>query len=319
MTKTQTQRREPREAREGARDGGRETRDGRDAGRETREAPSREPSIREGAAPRDGREASRDNRDPPVRQLVLPGDRVGDKRSIPGPGTKMVQGNLVATTAGLLQAMGEKVSILPMNGCYEPKAGDLVVGIINEANPGNWILDIKAPWLAPMHVSEVPWRVDFGETTSYLKPGDAVLCKILFVDEQKKVQVTLKDRNLSKLEGGELMEVTPVKVARVIGKNGSMVNLLKEYIECWMFVGQNGRIWINGEPKEVILAKEAIQMIADHAHLPGVTERVKAFLESKRPGGLDAGLPVARARARNEEAAKAPEAPAEAAASGEEE
>ncbi len=228
------------------------------------------------------------------RQLVLPGDTVGDRRSVPGTGTKKVGDRVVAVAAGLLQEMGEKVSVLPMRGTYEPRTGDLVVAVVNEANPGNWILDIRAPWPAPLHVSEVPWRVDFGETTQYLKPGDAVLCKVLFVDEQKKVQVTLKDRNLTKLEGGEIIEVSPVKVARVIGKNGSMLNLLKEYVECWMFVGQNGRIWLNGDGKEVLLAKEAIELIAREAHLPGVTEKVKALLESRRPGGIDAGLETER-------------------------
>ena len=228
------------------------------------------------------------------RHLVLPGDAVGDKRSIPGPGTKKVGDRVVATSAGLLQQMGEKISVLPLNGAYDPRPGDQVIGIITEANTGNWIVDIKAPWLAPLHVSEVPWRVDFGETTSYLKGGDAILCKVLFVDEQKKVQVTLKDRNLMKLEGGELMEVGPVKVARVIGKNGSMLNLIKGYVECWLHVGQNGRIWLNGEAKEVLIAKKVIQTIADEAHLPGVTERVTALLESLRPGGLDAGLATDR-------------------------
>ena len=264
--------------------------------------------------PRGGRDRDTDSTPEPraERQLVLPGDAVGDKRSIAGPGTKKVGDRLVATTAGLLQTMGEKVSILPMNGAYDPKPGDMVVGVINEANTGNWIVDIRAPWLCPLHVSEVPWRVDFGETTAYLKPGDAILCKVLFVDDQKKVQVTLKDRNLMKLEGGELMEVPPVKVARVIGKSGSMLNLLKEYVECWMLVGQNGRIWLNGDADEVLLAKEAIQTIVDHAHLPGVTERVKALLESRRPGGIDAGLPITRGDA-------APASEQKPAASGEEE
>ncbi|HJQ93822.1 MAG TPA: exosome complex RNA-binding protein Rrp4 [Candidatus Thermoplasmatota archaeon] len=246
------------------------------------------PRAPRGGEPEPDREPSRE------RHLVLPGDAVGDKRSIAGPGTKKVGDRLVAVTAGLLQQMGEKVSVLPMNGNYDPKPGDMVVGVINEANTGNWIVDIRAPWLCPMHVSEVPWRVDFGETTAYLKPGDAILCKVLFVDDQKKVQVTLKDRNLMKLEGGELMEVPPVKVARVIGKSGSMLNMLKEYVECWMLVGQNGRIWLNGDADEVLLAKDAIQSIVDHAHLPGVTERVKELLESRRPGGIDAGLPITR-------------------------
>lgn len=239
------------------------------------------------------------------RQLVLPGDAVGDKRSIPGPGTKKVGDRIVATSAGLLQQMGEKVSVLPLNGAYDPRPGDQVVGIIKEANTGNWIVDIKAPWLAPLHVSEVPWRVDFGETTSYLKEGDAILCKVLFVDEQKKVQVTLKDRNLMKLEGGELMEVAPVKVARVIGKNGSMLNLIKGYVECWLHVGQNGRIWLNGDPAEVLAAKKVIQTIADEAHLPGLTERVTALLEQLRPGGLDAGIVTERRTTRNDPSSKA--------------
>jgi len=243
---------------------------------------------------------------PNERQLVLPGDKVGDRRSIAGPGTKMVGDSLVAVTAGILQPMGEKVSVLPMMGCYEPRVGDLVVGVIREANPGNWIVDIRAPWPAPMHVSEVPWRVDFGETTSYLKTGDAVLCKVLFVDEQKKVQVTLKDRNLSKLEGGEIYEIPPTKVARVIGKNGSMLNLLKEYVECWLFVGQNGRIWLNGEPGEVLLARSVIQASCDQAHLDGLTERIKAMLEERRPGGIDAGITIERTKPeRNTESASA--------------
>ena len=244
------------------------------------------------------------------RQLVLPGDVVGDKRSIPGAGTKKVGDRLVATSAGILQAAGEKVTVLPMNGAYEPRPGDQVVGIVTEANTGNWIIDVRAPWLAPLHVSEAPWRVDFGETTNYLKVGDAILCKILFVDEQKKVQVTLKDRNLSKLEGGEIYEVPPTKVARVIGKNGSMLNLLKEYVECWLFVGQNGRIWLNGEPKEVLMAREVIQWICDNAHLDGLTEKVKAMLESRRPGGIDAGITIERTKPeRNQESASESAAP----------
>ncbi|MEA3143953.1 MAG: exosome complex component [Thermoplasmata archaeon] len=242
------------------------------------------------------------------RQLVLPGDVVGDKRSIPGPGTKKVGDRLIATSAGILQEQGEKVAILPMNGAYEPRPGDQVVGVVVEANTGNWIIDVRAPWLAPLHVSEAPWRVDFGETTNYLKVGDAILCKILFVDEQKKVQVTLKDRNLSKLEGGEIYEVPPTKVARVIGKNGSMLNLLKEYVECWLFVGQNGRIWLNGEPKEVLLAREVIQAICDNAHMDGLTEKIKAMLEKQRPGGIDAGITIERTKPeRNEESASQPD------------
>ncbi len=225
------------------------------------------------------------------RELVLPGDKLGSSKGIQaGDGTAVVGEHVVALAPGLVNRHKDRVSVIPVNGSYEPRTGDTVVGVVAEANPGNWIIDIKAPWLAPLHVSEAPWRVDFGETMEYLRPGDAVLCKILFVDEQKKVQVTLKDRNLTKLEGGELMEVPPVKVARIIGKNGSMLNLIKEYAECWLFVGQNGRIWMNGDPEEVLLARQAIDMIAKESHLPGLTDRVRAFLKENKPQGADSTL-----------------------------
>lgn len=222
------------------------------------------------------------------RTLVLVGDELAnDNETRPVEGAARVGDKVVATHSGYVRHHAGRVGVIPFKGSYEPRAGDTVVGIVRECNPGNWIIDIRAPWDAPMHVSEAPWRVDFGETMQYLRPGDAILCKILFVDGQKKVQVTLKDRNLSKLEGGEILEVPPVKVARIIGKNGSMLNLVKGYVECWLYVGQNGRVWINGEPDEVLLAREAIELIANEAHLPGLTDRVKAFLQARKPDGVD--------------------------------
>ena len=86
------------------------------------------------------------------------------------------------------------------------------------------------------------------------------------------------------------MEVPPVKVARIIVRNGSMLNLIKGYVECWLFVGQNGRIWINGEADEVLLCRRVIETIASEAHLPGLTDRVKDLLEQFRPGGIDADI-----------------------------
>ncbi len=222
------------------------------------------------------------------RQLVLAGDKLAnDPDARTSAGTARIGGAIVATHTGFVRKAGETYSVIPFNAAYEPRAGDTVVAMVKECNPGNWILDIRAPWDAPMHVSEAPWRVDFGETLKYLAPGDMILCKVLFVDEQKKVQCTMKDRNLMKLEGGEVIEVPPVKVARIIGKNGSMLNLIKEYVECWLYVGQNGRVWIDGDADEVLLAEEVIQLIARDAHLPGLTDKVRALLEEKKPGGVD--------------------------------
>ncbi len=110
--------------------------------------------------------------------------------------------------------------------------------------------------------------------------GDVILAKILMVDETMRFQVTLKDQGLRKLQDGQIVEISPSKVPRVIGKSGSMIQMIKGYTNCRIFVGQNGRIWLDGEVDDIMHAIKAIQMIEQDAHSFGLTERVKEYLES---------------------------------------
>jgi exosome complex component RRP4 len=89
----------------------------------------------------------------------------------------------------------------------------------------------------------------------------------------------MQEHGLRKLTGGMVMEVSPSKVPRVIGKNGSMIQMLKNMTSCRIYVGQNGRIWIDGELDSIVRAVQAIKMIEDEAHSQGLTEKVKALLE----------------------------------------
>ena len=50
-----------------------------------------------------------------------------------------------------------------------------------------------------MHVNEVPWKVEFGDTSRYLGMGQVVLLKVLSVDESKKINVTMKDSGLRRI------------------------------------------------------------------------------------------------------------------------
>lgn len=212
--------------------------------------------------------------------LVVPGDVLGDANERkPGNYTYAKDGQIIAARLGVLRENGKFLNIIPLSGVYNPQQGDTVVGIVMSVGPSNWIVDINAPYPAPMHVSETPWDVEFGETAEYLRAGDALLCKVLFVDENRRVQVTMKDSNLNKLEGGQVIEVAPSKVARVIGRGGSMVNLIKKYTDVWTFIGQNGRIWINGDPDMIRAAVDTINLIAREAHQPGLTTMVEEFLQ----------------------------------------
>lgn len=213
------------------------------------------------------------------RRVVIPGELIAEgTRFKPGPGAYTRGGNLYANRLGIVQERQGQLGVVPLSGVYAPRAGDLVVAIVTEVGPSNWLTDINGPYPAPLHSSETPWRIEFGETSEYLRAYDTILAKILFVDETKKTQITLKDPQCKKLEGGQVIEIQPSKVARVIGKQGSMITLIKKFTDVWMFVGQNGRIWLNGEPEAIRTAVNTIRLIEDQAHRSGLTAMVTEFL-----------------------------------------
>ena len=219
----------------------------------------------------------------PKRELVLPGDVIDDTGAKAGEYAYSREGKVYAAVMGIKNVSPIGVSVIPLWGQYMPSAGDFVIGIVNDIGPSNWMIDINAPYPAPLHVSEVPWKVEFGDTSRFLNIGNVVLLKILSVDESKKIQVTMNDSGLRKVEGGLLVEIAHSKVSRVIGKSGSMIQLLKSASGCRIFVGQNGRIWIDGEEDRAAVVADAIKMIEEKAQARDLTEKVKKYLESKLP------------------------------------
>lgn len=219
----------------------------------------------------------------PKRELVLPGDLLDSNGAKVGEYAYERDGKVYAAVLGIKNVSPNGVGVIPLHGQYMPVAGDLVIGMINDIGPSNWMVDINAPYPAPLHVSEVPWKVEFGDTSRFLNIGDVVLLKVLSVDESKKIQVTMNDSGLRKIEGGMLVEISHTKVSRVIGKSGSMIQMLKNLSDCRITVGQNGRIWIDGEGESAEAVAAAIKMIEEEAQSHNLTEKVKEFLESKLP------------------------------------
>jgi exosome complex component RRP4 len=219
------------------------------------------------------------------REIVVPGELLatGNKRA--GPGTFIEGDKIFAAQLGIKSIRQDGVSVVPLSGQYMPLRGDLVVGKIVDIGPSNWLVDINSPYPAPLHVNEVPWRVEFGETSKFMNVGDIVLLKIVDVSETRRITVSMQDHGLRKLTGGMVVEVSHSKVPRVIGRNGSMIQMLKNETGCRIYVGQNGRIWIDGELDNIVKAIRAIKMIEDEAHSLGLTEKVKNFLEENSRGG----------------------------------
>ena len=75
------------------------------------------------------------------------------------------------------------------------------------------------------------------------------------------------------------MEINSQKVPRVIGKQGSMISLIKTKTGCEVTVGQNGLVWVKGTPEGELKAEQAIKLVEEKSHLEGLTDRVGKFLE----------------------------------------
>jgi exosome complex component RRP4 len=216
-----------------------------------------------------------------ARQIVIPGEVVGGPGLKPGPGTFKAGGEIRAALLGVRSERDGRVTVIPLNGRYVPIRGDAVVGEVTDFGPSHWLVDINAPYPAPLHATESPWRVEFGDTARYLKVGDVILAFVLSVDEIKRIQLTMQDRDARKLAGGMLMEISPTKVPRVIGKQGSMITMIKDLTHTRIYVGQNGRIWIDGPEDAAATAVHAIRFIEDRAQAYGLTESVRDMLEAE--------------------------------------
>lgn len=214
------------------------------------------------------------------REIVIPSQLLGDvKDRKAGRGTFVEKGKIYAEVLGVLNANSNYINVIPLKGRYDPIENDFIIGIVQEPMASSWLVDINAAYPALLHVNEVPWDVEFGETERYLNHGDSLMAKVLQVDQEKKLQITLKDRNLYKIKGGQIIEVEPSKVPRIIGKKGSMISLLKKYTKCRIFVGQNGRIWIDGDDDGMKKVIDTIKMIEDESLSYGLTNRIEELLK----------------------------------------
>ena len=216
------------------------------------------------------------------REIVIPSQFLGDCQQFKsGRGTFIENGKIYAQIMGILQRNEKYLNVIPLKGKYDSITGDMVIGIILEAMASSWLVDINAPYPALLHVNEVPWNVDFNETDKYLNAGDTIIAKVLSVDSEKKLQVTLKDRNLFKIKGGMIVEIDPSKIPRVIGKKGSMIQLLKKYTHCRIIVGKNGRIWIDGDIIMTRKTIQAIKFIERESIFFGLTDKIEKFLKQQ--------------------------------------
>ena len=212
------------------------------------------------------------------RSVLLPGDKLeADQQA--GSGTFRRDGESHAAVLGFPSESSGYVNVHPLAGRYSPRVGDKVIAICVETGPSLWRMDIGAFQNSMLHHSETDWKVDFGDTASFIGIGDAALAEVYMVDGSGSHQVTLKKDDCRKLYAGTIARISPPRVSRVIGKQGTMITLIREKTGCRIQVGQNGFVWIDGEPEQIARAQKAVETISREATSRGLTEKIEKLLE----------------------------------------
>lgn len=219
------------------------------------------------------------------RKYVIPGDVVTTGPFRPEQNVILEGDKIIATMVGISEIYDDSVKVLPLTGKYIPKIDDLVIAKVNSHTSLSWELDINSCYVGFLPAQDVFGR-DFSahadELTSKLKTGDLVAARIANFDRTRDPLVTISDRDLGKIDSGVLVPISPSKVPRLIGKKGSMIQMIEMATDAAVTIGQNGWVVVSCEtPEGLLKAKKAIEMVNEKAHVANLTEQVKEMLEMK--------------------------------------
>jgi len=219
------------------------------------------------------------------RRYVLPGDVITAGPFRAEQNTTTFGEKIIATTIGISEVYDDAVRVIPLTGKYLPKINDLVIGKVVSHTSLSWELDINSCYVGFLPGQDVFGR-DFSahadELTSKLKNGDLVAARIANFDRTRDPLLTIADRDLGKIDRGELVEISSSKVPRLIGKRGSMIQAIEIATNATITIGQNGWIVIDCDnPEGLLKAKKAIQMVDEQAHIANLTDKIQDMLGIK--------------------------------------
>jgi exosome complex component RRP4 len=217
------------------------------------------------------------------RKVVIPGEMIveGDDY-LPGESTEKRDGKIYALRYGLAQEQNNLIKVIPLSGKYTPRRGNVIIGKVENVIANGWLIDIGAADTAFLSLMEVPKFVNKDAMEEVYAIGDLVITKIYSINK-KGIDLTAKGRGFGKVEEGIVFAVNANKVPRIIGKEGSMIKLIKENTGCDITVGQNGEVLVCGDSIDAeVFARKAIEYIEANSYVSGLTDMVTKWFEENK-------------------------------------
>ena len=221
-------------------------------------------------------------------RLVTPGMAIGPiagKRV--GSGAIAQNDTIIATRLGWAKEFNNTVSVDPINSAYMPRSGDLIVAVVAEVRNNLWFMNINGPFQGLLPMSLAPWKVEFGAARQHMGIGDVVLARVQEVDECHNVVLTMKGVGLRRLNQGTVVSVPINHIDRLRGEGNATVQRLRDAADSRIIIGENGRVWIDGDAEGTAWAREAIALTQASGHKTTFEAELSA-LEQNAPKKGDA-------------------------------
>jgi len=219
------------------------------------------------------------------RRYVIPGDVITTGPYRPEQNVILEGNRIMSTIIGISEIYDDSVKVIPLTGIYVPKNNDLVIGKIVSHSSLSWAVDINSLYPGMLPASDVfgrNFQASTDDMNSKLKKGDLIVARIGNFDRSRDPLITIGDRELGKIESGELVRISPSKIPRLIGKQGTMIQIIETATNATITIGQNGWVIVSCEtPDGLSKAIKAIKMVEKQAHIANLTDRIKSMLESK--------------------------------------
>jgi len=199
-----------------------------------------------------------------MKQIVIPGEMVSKERKRLGANVYVSDGKIYSKVLGITDTERDTADVVALEGTYIPRREDTVIGVVNRVVFAGYGINVNS-----FADSFIPRKAVRQE----LRLGDVIAAKVDEVNELREANLNYPKR----LAGGEVIQVTAVKSPRLIGKNGSMLDVLTNGTGCEVFIGKNGRVWArNGN---IVLLKKAVKFIEENSYKSNLTKAVEQLLK----------------------------------------
>lgn len=210
-----------------------------------------------------------------VKKVVVPGELISAERKKLGSNVYVANGKIYAKVLGVNDDEDDNASVVALEGKYLPRRDDVIIGVVTRVVMAGYGVNLNSA-----ADSFIPAKA----VRDQLKLGDVVMAKIEDVNELREAELAYPRR----LMGGEVIEIIPVRSPRLIGKSGSMLELLRKGTGCELVVGKNGRIWAKNGNMDLL--KKVITFIEENAYKSNLTNALQDYFGitiSEKPAVLE--------------------------------